>query len=327
MLKFMIPLAAAVSLACTVSAQSQSNTAGFPKAGKPIQLIVPNSAGGGTDIAARLLAEGLEAKLGTTVVVQNISGAGGIEGANRLIRAEPDGHTIALVPLPQVNMYYLDPERGGKFTAADIVPIAMHDYGPLALAVSAKSSYQTLGDIVQAAKKSPGTLTSASSAVLATGHLSLLRLNKVADISLNWTAMEKQGTAMSSLLGGHLDLITDTLSELYPSKKNGDTRILAVFAEERQPGYPEIPTAREQGFDVVVTTSRLVIAPKGTPAEAVKVVQDAVQALISDPAYKEKAAQRQVQLRFLDAQQAAATWKQIDQNFGPIVAEFRGKKS
>jgi tripartite-type tricarboxylate transporter receptor subunit TctC len=295
----------------------------YPDPSETIDLIIPNSAGGGTDIAARLLAEGLEEKLGPPVVVHNLSGAGGIEAVTRIMSADPDGYTLGLVPVPMVSMYYLDPERGGDFEREKVEVVAQHDYGPLAIAVAADSPYQTLDDVVQAAKADPGSITSASSSVLGAGHLSLLRLNKVAGVDLNWTAMEQQGTALASLLGGHIDIITDTFSELYPHAQSGDLRILAAFDEERPAQMPDVPTAQEQGYDVVLTTTRMLIAPDGTPEEIIATVESAVEELIADPEYQEKATQRQVGISFRNAEDAAGVWQNIDENFGPIVAEFR----
>lgn len=314
-----------LALAATaIMAVAPAHSQDYPDKSKTITLIIPNSAGGGTDIAGRLLAEGLQQKLGTTVIVENLSGAGGIEGATKLQNAAPDGYTIALVPIPQVSMYYLDPERGGDFRRENTVAIAQHDYGALSLAVAKDSKYNSLQDVVDAAKAAPGSITSASSSVLSTGHLSLLRLNKVAGIELNWTAMEQAGTALASLLGGHLDIITDTFSELYPHAKSGDVRLLAVFDTQRQPLLPDVPTAQEQGFDVVMTTTRLLIAPKDTPAAVVSTLENAVKELIeSDADYKAKAEERSVNIFFRDSAGAAKVWEDIDTNFGPIVKEFR----
>lgn len=295
----------------------------YPEAGKPIRLIVNNNVGGGTDISARLLAQGLEQQLGTTIVVENYGGAGGMDGVNRLLAAPADGYAIGFVPIPQAAMYYLDPERGGTFTRADIVPIAIHDAGPTALAVAADSPWNTLDDFIAEAKKRPGELVSASSSILATGHLSLLRLQEVAGIELNWTPMEQQGTAASSLLGGHIDLITDTLVELYPLQRNGDLKILAAFSEERLPSIPDVPTAREQGYDVEVTSTRLLIAPKGVPQEVVERVEGAVKTLSEDPQYQKGAADRSINISFGTAEQADALWQNIDEVFTPIVKKFR----
>ena len=121
------------------------------------------------------------------------------------------------------------------------------------------------------------------------------------------------------------DIITDTFSELYPHAKSGEIRILAVFDEERPALLPDVPTAREEGFDVVLTTTRLLIVPAGTPAEIVSTLEAATQELIADPAYQAKAEERQVGIHFRDSEEAAGVWQSIDENFGPIVAEFRGQ--
>ena len=183
----------AATACCAAYAQG-----GYPA--RPVSLVVGFAAGGSTDKLARLLAKEMQEALGQQVVVENRPGAAGNIAAQYVAQAAPDGYTAALIPIPQVSMYYLDPERGGDFSREAATVVAQHDYGALAIAVAAGSPHQTLADVVAAAKEKPGSLTSASSSVLGTGHLSLLRLEKVAGIDLNWTAMEQQGTALASLL-------------------------------------------------------------------------------------------------------------------------------
>jgi tripartite-type tricarboxylate transporter receptor subunit TctC len=320
--KWVSAFIAAASLGL-VPLQAQSQTGNYPGSGKTVRILVGFGAGGGTDIAARLLAEALEARLGGNFIVENFPGGGGLQAVNRLIAAKPDGYTLALVPLPATNMLYVDPERGGKFTLADVVPVAMHDFGPVAIAVSAKSRWQTLGDLVKEGKEKPGSLTAASNGVLAAGHLALLRFNQVAGTRLKWSAVEQPGMLLSNVLGGHIDVITDTFSELYPAQQSGDLRILAALAEERQPEFPDFPTAREQNVDLVVTTNRVVIAPKGALGPVVQKLENAIQAITSDPAYQAKAAKRKVQLRFLNSAQTTDLWKRFDTAFAPLVQEFR----
>ncbi len=318
-----IAVTAGVFLACMASMAIAQN-ATYGTTSQPIHLIIPNGAGGGTDIAGRLLAEELQDRLGNTVVVENLSAAGGIEGATKLMNATPDGYTIALVPVPHVSMFYLDPERGSDFHREKTTVIAQHDYGQLAIAVVADSPYQTLGDVIGAAGEKPGSITSASSSVLGGGHLTLLQLNEVAGVDLNWVPMEQQGTALSSLLGGHINIIVDGFSELYPQHQAGSLRILAVFGDERRKDAADIPTAKEQGYDVTLSSTRLVIGPAGMPESVVSLLESTIGDLIqNDDAYKASAAQRSVELFYRNSADASALWSSIDAAFEPIIARFR----
>jgi tripartite-type tricarboxylate transporter receptor subunit TctC len=325
MKKLISALAAAAAL-MTAQLPAHSQSSNYPEAGKTVRLMVGFGAGGGTDIAARLLAQALETKLGGNFIVENFPGGGGLQAVNRLVAAKPDGYTLALVPLPATNMLYLDSERGGKFSLEDVVPVSMHDYGPVAIAVAASSRWQTLDDLLKEAREKPNTLTAASNGALAAGHLGLLRFNQAAGVKLRWTPVEQPGMLLSNVIGGHLDVITDTFSELYPAQQSKDLRILAVLADERQSEFPDVPTARDSKIDAVVTTNRVVIAPKGTPATVVEKLDGAIRAITADPAYQKEALQRKVQLRYLNSAQTTSLWKGFDETFAPLVKEFRAQR-
>jgi tripartite-type tricarboxylate transporter receptor subunit TctC len=314
-------LAAATMFAAPVLAQD----AAYPAKDKTVHIMLGFGAGGGTDIAARLLADALEKKLGGTFVVENYPGGGGLQALTRVIPAEPDGYTLAFVPIPASNMLYLDPERGGDFTLDDLTVIAMHDYGTIAVAVAANSPYQDLGDLIEAAK-TDSSITAASNGALAAGHLGLLLLNKAAGINLNWTAITEPGLLMSSLLGGHIQVTSDTYSELYPAAENGDIRFLAAFSDDKT-AVEGVPSAREQGVDVVFSTNRVLIGPKGLPDNVVSTLEKAIGEITSDPEYQKQAAERAVQIQYLNSADATALWKQFDETFKPLVDDFRAQTS
>lgn len=313
---------ASIALLTAGAAQAQVD---YPEEGRTVEVLLGFGTGGATDVATRLLAEGLQSKLGGNFIVQNVVGAGGLLAVNQLLAAEPDGYTLAIVPLPATNMLYLDPERGGQFTMDDFAIIAMHDYGPIALAVGASQPWQNLQELVDAAKAAPGTLTASSSGILAAGHLALLLFSQAADINVNWTPTETTGLLLTNTIGNHIDMATDTFVELYPSHQNGDLRILTVFSRERPPGFPDIPTAIEAGFDVLIDSNRVLVAPKGTPQEIVDLLDDTIAELAADPAYQEAAAQRQLTMNYLDSEAATAAWVAFDDAFRPLVEEFRNQ--
>ncbi|KAA0969339.1 tripartite tricarboxylate transporter substrate binding protein [Aureimonas fodinaquatilis] len=294
----------------------------YPAAGKPVTIMIGFGAGGGTDIAGRMLADALKEKLGGTFIVENYPGGGGLQALSRVVPANPDGYTLAFVPIPASNMLYLDPDRGGNFTLDDLTPIAMHDYGTVALAVAKDSPYQTLTDLVEDAK-SNSNITVASNGALAIGHLGLMMVSEAADVNINWTAITEPGLLMSSLLGGHISGVSDTFSELHPAAQNGDIRFLAVLADEPSPEIEGIPTAKDQGLDVSLSTNRVLIGPAGLPDDVVSTLETAIAEITSDPDYQKLASTRAVQIRYLNAADAKALWQDMDETFGPQVDKFR----
>ena len=293
----------------------------YPAPGKTVHILIGFGAGGGTDIAGRLLADALQKKLGGTFIVENYSGGGGLQALTRVVPAAPDGYTLAFVPIPASNMLYLDPDRGGKFTLEDLTPIAMHDYGTVAVAVSAKSPYKSLDDLVKAAKADK-SITAASNGALAAGHLGLMLLNEAAKTDLNWTAITEPGMLMSSLLGGHIQVVSDTYSELYPAAKNGDIRFLAAFSDDKS-AIEGVPSASSQGVDVVFSTDRVLVGPKGLPENVVQTLEKAIGEITSDPAYQKTATERAVQIQYRNAADTKALWQEFDTSFKPLVDKFR----
>jgi tripartite-type tricarboxylate transporter receptor subunit TctC len=294
----------------------------YPEPGKTVKILVGFGAGGGTDIAGRMLADALEKRLGGTFIVENYPGGGGLQALTRVVPAQPDGYTLAFVPIPASNMLYLDPDRGGTFTLDDLTVVAMHDYGTVAVAVASDSPYQTLTDLVEDAKTNTA-ITAASNGALAIGHLGLMLLNEAAGIDINWTAITEPGMLMSSLLGGHIQLVSDTFSELYPAAQNGDIRFLAVLADTPSPEIKGIPTAIDQGIDVSLATSRVLVGPAGLPEEVVTTLETAIAEITADPEYQKVASERAVQIRYMDSEEATALWRGLDDAFKPQVDKFR----
>lgn len=307
------------SAALSLPAYAQYNS------GDTIHLYVGYGTGGGTDLAARHLASGLEKKLEVNVVVENYPTGGGLEAINRLISAKPDGRTIALVPLPAAAMLYLDPERGGTFTKDDFEIVATHDYSVLTIATAADGEWDSLQELIDAAKANPGKITASSSGVLSNGHLGVLRLNHLTNANINWVTFENAGIIRSNVLGHHVDVEFSGIGEVAPAVEAGDLRLLAVLSEERLPEFPDVPTAVEQGIDLVSTSTRVVIAPKGTPKAELDTLESTIAELTNDPEYRSRAQELQVSLFYQDAETTKAFWQSIEEDFGPLVEQFRSQ--
>ena len=173
---------AAPAAAPTQAAAAAPAKAAFPEAGKPITFIVPFSAGGSTDIAARTLAPYLEKELGVPVNIVNKPGAGSQIGLTEMTQSKPDGYTIAYANLPGPITIYLNPDRKATFTKKDFAPIAMHLINPGAVAVKADGPYQSMKDLVDAAKANPGGIKAATTGLLSDDHLAILNVANAAGV-------------------------------------------------------------------------------------------------------------------------------------------------
>ncbi|MFG1706967.1 tripartite tricarboxylate transporter substrate binding protein [Nonomuraea sp. M3C6] len=306
------------------AASAGGGPAAYPDKGKSIRLLIPYGAGGGTDLAGRLLASGLEKDLGARVVVENDPSGSGQNAMRNLAAAKKDGYTLAFTPLPATNMMYLDKERGATFSGKDFEPIANHDTDPIAIGTSAKGPLKSLAQLVSEAKAAPGKITAGSNGVLAAGHLGLLQLEQLTGIKITWTSFDDGGQLRTSVLGGSVNLEVQPVSELTAAKANGDMRILAIMSDKRWPGLDDVPTVQESGFaDSSLATNRVLVAPAGTSKAIIDKLSASIKKSIGQPDYQAQAKKRLLQLNYMDSAQVAALWTQFDTTFAPIAQQFR----
>ena len=226
------------------AAAGVANAQGFPD--KPIRFIVPFPPGGGNDLVARSLAEGMSKDLGQQVVVDNRPGAGTVIGTEAAARSAPDGHTIlmgsfafALQPSMSKNLPY-DPIK--SFT-----PIIMLGTYPNIVVVNPDRPYKTMAEFVAYAKANPGKLNYGSFGNGTSPHLSVELLKVLAKLDITHVPYKGAGPAITDLLGGRLDVIFSTVSSAGTYVRSGRLRPLAVTSATRAPAYPDLPTIAESG--------------------------------------------------------------------------------
>ena len=193
---------AVVGLSCV---EGLAQGTAFPARGRPITMIVPYAAGGVTDTGARLMAAALEKELATPVVVANKPGAASQVGLMELLRSKPDGYTLSYVVLPTVVTHYTVPGRDVTYSRSSFQPVAMHHYVPQTISVRADSRYQTLHDLVQAARKSPETISISDSGLMAVPHTQVLMLERAAEVRFVSIHFTGGAPSVTALLGGHVD--------------------------------------------------------------------------------------------------------------------------
>jgi tripartite-type tricarboxylate transporter receptor subunit TctC len=273
-------LAALAVLSVTPHAQ-----AAWPE--RAITLIACFPAGGGTDIAARLIAPPLGEALKVPVIVENRGGAGGNIGISVAKRAKPDGYTFlvcssAFVVNPSL---YANPPYAPK----DFTPVMVLGASPNALVTPAQSAFQTLGDLVAKAKAEPGKLNWTSPGAGTTPYLAGELLQQRTGIKMVHIPFQGAGPALTAALGGQVDMYTAALGSLQPMIDAGKLRALAVTSLKRWPDLPNLPTLDEQGVhDAVSDTFQGIFAPAGTPQPVIDKIAREVAAIYADPAIADR---------------------------------------
>lgn len=278
-------LAASAAGAATVATPAIAQS--YPR--RAVQLVVAFPAGGGTDVGARILAALAEKEFGQPITVVNKAGAGGQIGFTEIARARPDGYTLGFLNLPGMNTITLDPERKAAFTIDSFIPVVNQVLDPGLIWVKGDSPYKTLGDLVEAAKKAPGKISACTTGILSDDHLAILMVQEAAKCEFRIVHFDGGAQQLTGVLGGHVDVAFDNVGGVFKRVQSGEVRGLAVTDVERSKFLPQVPTTKELGLPTVISSStRGVGAPKGTPADIVKVVETAFLKAINSDEMKQK---------------------------------------
>ena len=301
--KFFVILMVVVSIlglsACTPKVEeSQGNSAdGYPA--RPIELIVSYSAGGGTDVGARLLTPLVEAQIGQPFTVVNITGAGGWVGWTELSKARSDGYKIGYINTPPFITGYLNPDMGRPAGLDLFIPIANHVWDATVWAVRPDSPYQTVEEILEYAKNNPGQLSMGTTGVYTQHHINAIVLKEK---GYEFDVVHTQGAADAATmaLGGHIDILSAGVGEVKTLAQDGQLKILAVMDIKRTNHLPDVPTFVEAtGIELISFSSRGIAAPAGTPKEIVDKLAAAFEVAINDPDHIERMAKLGLDVRFM----------------------------
>jgi tripartite-type tricarboxylate transporter receptor subunit TctC len=259
----------AVALACSTSVQAEE----FPS--RPIKLIVPYAAGGGTDIVARIVAQKLQDRWGPAVIVENRAGAGGNVGAEAVFTAAPGGYTLLFTaqgPLV-VNQYLFDkiPYEPEKFTPVSLVVVAYS-----ALMTNPKVPAQNIRELIAYAKANPNKLNYASQGIGTAAHLIAELFKSMAGVQINHIPYRGGGPAVNDLVAGHVDLMFGELASAYQYIESGQLRVLAVSSDKRIANLPDIPTVSEVLPGFFVTSWWAIVAPPGMSPELTNKISAAI---------------------------------------------------
>ena len=265
----MLPrLVAAASMAvalCAAPAVAQQGA--FPD--KTIRVIVPFAAGGGVDVMARLFAEKVEPILGVPVIVENRAGASGTVGGQAVYQSAPDGYTLLFVPLTHV-MANIVLKSVPYNSVDDFTPVARVGESSMLVVQSTKMAPKTLAEVAVAARENPADWTIATSGLGSAGHVASIELSNVSKSNMTITPYRGTAPALTDVMGGHVQLLIDSIVTLLPAARDGKVRALAITASKRSALAPEVPTAVESGMPTLTFTSWFgFFGPKNMPKEVV----------------------------------------------------------
>jgi len=273
---------------------------------RPIEVVVHAGPGGGSDVLARAIAEINEKEKLVPVRLQVVNKTGGGSAVANAYLAEKKGdtHTIGLT----TNVWVVTPltRKEAKYTLKDLTLIARLLFDPTVAVVKADSPYKSMKDFIEAAKKKPGQLTQSGGSVTAIDSLYRILLQKVAGAKWNFISFPGGGERISNILGGNAQLLIQEVQEVGEHVRAGTLRVIVTFTEKRLAAFPNVPTIREEGFDIPdLNQVRAVVAPPGIPQEVIEYWEDFFARLLKTPSWKKFSEQNQFVDSYLKSRELA----------------------
>jgi tripartite-type tricarboxylate transporter receptor subunit TctC len=236
---------------------------------KTIKVVVPFAAGGGIDVMARLFADKAKAMLGVPVIVENRPGASATIGGLAVHQSPPDGYTLLFVPVTH-SMANVVMKSVPYDAVNDFTPVARVGISPLLVVMSNKMPQTTLAEVAAAARERPADWTIATSGLGSAGHITSIEFRNLAKADLTITPYRGTAPALTDVLGGHVQLLIDSIITLLPPAREGKIKALAVTSAKRSVLAPEVPTAAESGMPSLEFTAWFgFLGPKGMPPDVV----------------------------------------------------------
>jgi tripartite-type tricarboxylate transporter receptor subunit TctC len=302
MKKFVITVLAVLMVSTVLFAQGKVETgAQYPTKG--IQFVVPYAAGGGTDSLMRLLAKAMEEELGQSVTIVNKAGGLGQVGLTELSRAKNDGYTIgALSNLDHILVLFTSENVSYDYDSLEYLG-AINTTANIMYANSKNTGFTSVDEMFTYAKQNPGRLTVSISGKTHLAEVALLE--QAAGIKLTPVMQNSGNDSLKAILGGHVDLAV--MDKNFVAQVEGQGVVpLATFSDERIAPVTEVPTFNELGYSIATETYRVMVAPKGTPAEICATLTETIKKVSSTDEFIEKMRNMSENYRFLDAEQVKA---------------------
>jgi tripartite-type tricarboxylate transporter receptor subunit TctC len=267
---------------------------------RPIEMIVAFAPGGGTDVMHRTLAPYIEKELGAKITILNRPGASGEIAYTAMTQAKPDGYTLTSLNTPSYLTMQMD--RKVRFDTKKLCMVARIVEDPGAFVVQANSQFNSLKDLVDYAKANPGKVTVGTTGVGTDEHLALLQLEKSAGIDLTPVTFNGSNEARTALLGGHIMAIGLNVGEFQGGDKSA-FKALGQFVDERAVIAQDLPTAKEQGYDVIMSTERGIAMGCEVPDAIRTKYSDAIKKALDNPEFQAQAKQQALALSYRSSEE------------------------
>lgn len=290
-------MAGATLTAKAPAALAQTDAGKYPD--RPIRILLGFSPGGSTDIPMRVLTANASKILGQPVVIENKPGAAGVLPAQLLQSAKPDGYTLAVIPQGVFRLPYTTDINWNPADLAYIIGLSGYVFG---IVVPASSPIKSLADYIAYAKKNPGELTYSSPGALTTNHLTMEQFSRLANVRLNHVPYKGTSESLQALLGGHVQSAAET-SGWVPYVESGKMRLIVVWGDKRMPRFPNVPTLKELGINLVQSSPWGLAAPTGTPAAIIAKLHQAFRQAMEQPNFRETLAHYDMEPLYMNPEQ------------------------
>jgi tripartite-type tricarboxylate transporter receptor subunit TctC len=282
MLRIRFIAAGALALAGMATASAQT----YPN--RPITMIVPFAAGGPTDVLGRLIGQRMSEILGPQIIVENVGGAGGMTGAQRVAQAAPDGYTIVLGTVGTHAQNQTLYKRPLYHAATDFTPVALIAEVPIVLIARKDLAVTNLKEFADYAKKNQDKMGYGSAGTGSAAHLACVVLDTAMGTHVTHLPYRGTGPAMTDLEGGRIDYLCEIITTAKPQIDGGGVKAIALMNRTRSPALPNVPTTVEQGMNVEAYTWNAIFLPKGAPAAIVNKLHDAALQAMHTPVIKQR---------------------------------------
>jgi tripartite-type tricarboxylate transporter receptor subunit TctC len=306
-----------------VAAVSLVSAAGYAWAAypeRPITIIVPWAAGGGTDATARIIGSLLEKELGQPVNVVNRTGGSGVVGHEAIAAAAPDGYTLGLATV-EIGMLHWQglTQRDYK----DYTPIALMNLDPAGVQVRADAPYKTVNDLLDDIKKNPGKFKASGTGQGGIWHLAIagmLDSAKIDPSTVRWVPSQGAAPGLQDLVAGGVEIVPCSLPEARSLIDAGRVKSIAIMNPERNPTFPNVPTLAEQtSSQWAIGAWRGIVGPKGMPADVTKRLTDALDKIYKGKEYNDFMNQRGFGVKFAAGEEFLAFWRKSDEDLGAVM--------
>ena len=305
----------AVAAALPMPALAQA----FPD--RPIRFVIPWPPGGTNDIVGRLVSDGMAARLGQPLVIENRGGAGGALGAEVVAKAAPDGYTILLGGSGSLTINQLVRRRLPYDPTAAFAPVGLIGSGANVIVVHPSVRATTLRELQSVARAASPPLNYASPGVGSTGHAAGALITQVLGVEMEHVPYRGTGPALNDLVAGRIQVFTNALAPLQPQIQAGAVRALAIAGPRRNRAMPDLPTTAEAGFpDIQAATWFGLLATGGTPPDRLARLHAALNATIADPEISRKLKEGGLDIETSEGPAAFGRFVQADhERWAPVV--------